>query len=162
MVILPHLDRVSGKGTRFRTKMQVGPQPLGRNKPYAQVMVPHTGKFRSEDGERYYRHSKGARISKASHFDFDYELGHKIKFLCVAKGSPRPSITWFKDGMEVYQHGYMHISEHNKGKRRLKSKMEIDPATQGDAGVYECHANNKWSMDMRSFRTDYVIEFEKK
>ena len=23
---------------------------------------------------------------------------------------------------------------------------------QGDAGVYECHANNKWSMDMRSFR----------
>ena len=54
---------------------------------------------------------------------------------------------------------------------------------QGDAGVYECHANNKWSMDMRSFRfgaenafqvrpasltdeclfrTDYVIEFEKK
>ena len=100
---------MSGKGTRFRTKMQVGPQPLGRNKPYAQVMVPHTGKFRSEDGERYYRHSKGARISKASHFDFDYELGHKIKFICVAKGSPRPSITWFKDGMEVYQHGYMHV-----------------------------------------------------
>ena len=90
--------------------MQVGPQPLGRNKPYAQVMVPHTGKFRSEDGERYYRHSKGARISKASHFDFDYALGHKIKFICVAKGSPRPSITWFKDGMEVYQHGYMHVS----------------------------------------------------
>ena len=22
--------------------------------------------------------------------------------------------------------------------------MEIDPATQGDAGIYECHANNKW------------------
>ena len=109
--IVPQVERVSGKGTRFRTKMQVGPQPLGRNKPYAQVMVPHTGKFRSEDGERYYRHSKGARISKASHFDFDYELGHKIKFICVAKGSPRPSITWFKDGMEVYQHGYMHVSK---------------------------------------------------
>ena len=25
----------------------------------------------------------------------------------------------------------------------LQSKMEIDPATQGDAGIYECHANNK-------------------
>lgn len=22
--------------------------------------------------------------------------------------------------------------------------MEIDPATQGDAGIYECHANNKY------------------
>ena len=104
------ITQLEGKGTRFRTKMQVGPQPLGRNKPYAQVMVPPTQRFRSEDGERYYRHSKGARISKASHFDFDYELGHKIKFICVAKGSPRPTITWFKDGMEVYQHGYMHVS----------------------------------------------------
>ena len=27
-------------------------------------------------------------------------------------------------------------------------------SSQGDAGVYECHANNKWSMDMRSFRYD--------
>ena len=110
MCPLPFTTQLEGKGTRFRTKMQVGPQPLGRNKPYAQVMVPPTQRFRSEDGERYYRHSKGARISKASHFDFDYELGHKIKFICVAKGSPRPTITWFKDGMEVYQHGYMHVS----------------------------------------------------
>ena len=30
-----------------------------------------------------------------------------------------------------------------RGKHRIKSKMEIDPATQGDAGIYECHANNK-------------------
>ena len=31
---------------------------------------------------------------------------------------------------------------------------------QGDAGIYECHANNKWSVDMRSFRTDYNIFFD--
>jgi hypothetical protein len=31
---------------------------------------------------------------------------------------------------------------------------------KGDAGVYECHANNKWSVDMRSFRTDFVLDTE--
>ena len=35
------------------------------------------------------------------------------------------------------------ISQYWRGKHRIKSKMEIDPATQGDAGIYECHANNK-------------------
>ena len=31
---------------------------------------------------------------------------------------------------------------------------------QGDAGTYECHANNKWSIDMRSFRTDYTTDYD--
>jgi hypothetical protein len=134
--------------------------PIGRHTDYAQIRVPPNNKFRTEDGERYYRHTKGAKITKSSHFDYDYELGHKIKFICVAKGSPRPTIRWFKDGSEIYEHDYLHISEYHTGKRRLKSKMEIDPATQGDAGVYECHANNKWSVDMRSFRTDFVLDTE--
>ena len=124
------MDDVSGKSTRFRTKMKVGPTKLGRHTQYAQVKVPPTNRFRSsscqsinrsfdhlepiryrsDDGERYYRHTKGARITKSSHFDYDYELGHKIKFICVAKGSPRPTITWFKDGAELYEHHYLHVS----------------------------------------------------
>lgn len=35
--------------------------------------------------------------------------------------------------------------------------MEIDPTTQKDAGYYECQANNKYSIDIRGFRTDYVM-----
>ena len=35
-----------------------------------------------------------------------------------------------------------------RGKHRIKSKMEIDPATQGDAGIYECHANNKYQLTL--------------
>ena len=105
--------------------------------------------------------SQGAKITKASHFDYEYVLGHKIVFLCVAKGKPRPNIVWFKDGRELYAHRYLHvksgneifsvsyfvlfqISQYWRGKHRIKSKMEIDPATQGDAGIYECHANNKY------------------
>ena len=37
---------------------------------------------------------QGAKITKASHFDYEYVLGHKIVFLCVAKGKPRPNIVW--------------------------------------------------------------------
>lgn len=43
----------------------------------------------------------------------------------------------------------------------LKSKMEIDPATQADAGIYECHANNKYAVDTKAFRTTYIAEFNK-
>lgn len=46
----------------------------------------------------------------ASHFDLEYVLGHKIAFLCVARGNPRPHITWFKDGAEIYTHHYLHVS----------------------------------------------------
>ena len=52
---------------------------------------------------------QGARITKASHFDYEYVLGHKIVFICVAKGKPRPKIIWFKDGRELYDHDYLHV-----------------------------------------------------
>ena len=40
-----------------------------------------------------------------------YHLGRKISFICVAKGYPRPNITWMKDGLELDAYaGYEHVS----------------------------------------------------
>lgn len=57
---------------------------------------------------------QGAKILLASHFDYEYMLGHKIVFVCVAKGTPQPQITWFKDGIELYAHSYLHVSMAHK------------------------------------------------
>ncbi|CAH0390582.1 unnamed protein product [Bemisia tabaci] len=105
----------------------------------------------------YYENSDGARIVKSSHFELDYMLGRKITFFCMAQGFPRPHITWFKDGIELYAHKFFQVHEWPVGNDTMKSKMEIDPTTQKDAGYYECQADNQYAIDRRGFRTDYVM-----
>ncbi|KAJ8973618.1 hypothetical protein NQ317_003248 [Molorchus minor] len=107
--------------------------------------------------KNYYENKDGAKIVKASHFEFEYMLGRKITFFCMAQGYPRPEITWFKDGIELIYHQFFQVHEWPIGNDTVKSKMEIDPTTQKDAGYYECQANNKYSIDSRGFRTDYVM-----
>lgn len=46
------------------------------------------------------------------------------------------------------------------GTDTVKSKIEIDPATQMDAGIYECTADNQYSVDRKSFKTDFSIAFD--
>lgn len=52
----------------------------------------------------------------------------------------------------------LQVHEWQEGKA-IKSKMEIDPATQMDAGYYECQADNKYAVDVKGFSADYSIEF---
>ncbi|XP_077301871.1 noktochor [Arctopsyche grandis] len=133
---------------------------ISKTKSRVQIGLPITGKYRDVDSDQYYNNNNGAKILLASHFDYEYVLGHKIAFLCVARGSPRPHITWFKDGIEIFSHLYLHVHEWRMGKDKVKSKIEIDPATQMDAGVYECTADNMYSIDRRSFKTDFSIAFD--
>ncbi|EEC10723.1 cell adhesion molecule, putative, partial [Ixodes scapularis] len=105
--------------------------------------------------KEYYDNPNGAQIEKASHFDYEFFLGHKIVFICVARGVPRPRITWYKDGIEIFAHPYMQISEWQLEGDRIKSKLEIDPARQMDSGNYECQADNKYAIDSRTFKADF-------
>ncbi|XP_060829728.1 immunoglobulin domain-containing protein oig-4-like isoform X2 [Bombus pascuorum] len=132
----------------------------GKTRSRVQIGLPITGKYRDPESDQYYNNHDGAKIVLASHFDLEYVLGHKIAFLCVARGNPRPHITWFKDGAEIYTHLYLHVHEWQVGPDKVKSKLEIDPATQMDAGVYECTADNMYSIDRRSFKTDFSIAFD--
>ncbi len=103
---------------------------------------------------------QGARIVKSSHFMMRYHLGRKISFVCVARGVPRPQITWLKDGMELNSYaGYegVGVSEWRKGEDLIKSKLEIDPAMPKDAGFYECQTDNKFAIDNRGFIAKYEL-----
>ena len=55
--ILKELDT---KTSRVRTnyKLRVGNKPIGRYTPYSQVRTPPSGKYSSEESERYYRHAR--------------------------------------------------------------------------------------------------------
>ncbi|XP_026465412.1 immunoglobulin domain-containing protein oig-4 [Ctenocephalides felis] len=116
---------------------------------------PEKIQYRNPAAINYYDHKDGAKIVKSSHFELDYMLGRKITFFCMAQGLPRPSITWFKDGVELFHHRFFQVHEWPMGNDTLKSKMEIDPTTQKDAGYYECLADNQYAIDRRGFRTDY-------
>lgn len=122
--------------------------------------MPITGKYRDPESDQYYNNPNGAKILKASHFDLEYQLGHKIFFVCEAQGQPRPFITWYKDGSEIIMHSNLHVHEWYISTNRLKSKIEIDPATQMDAGVYECTADNLYAIDKKIFKTDFSIVFD--
>ncbi|CAL1268446.1 unnamed protein product [Larinioides sclopetarius] len=117
----------------------------------SQRLIFYTNPRRKE----YYDNENGAKIIKASHFDYEFLLGHKISFICAAKGDPRPRVTWFKDGIELHAHPYLQITEWHKGHDYIKSKLEITPARQMDSGTYDCEANNKYSIDRRSFKADF-------
>ncbi|XP_050738533.1 immunoglobulin domain-containing protein oig-4-like [Eriocheir sinensis] len=107
--------------------------------------------------EQHIKPNRGAaRVVQASHYELEYVLGRKIIFLCTARGNPRPRITWYKDGVELYAHNYFQVHEWEIGRHKLKSKMEIDPATLMDVGYYECQANNIHAVDHRGFRTQYT------
>ncbi|KAF7267936.1 immunoglobulin domain-containing protein oig-4-like [Rhynchophorus ferrugineus] len=129
---------------------------FGKGRLYSS-RIPVTIQHRSPQSATYYENKDGAKIVKSSHFEYEYMLGRKITFFCMAQGLPRPEITWFKDGIELYHHKYFQVHEWTEGNDTIKSKMEIDPATQKDAGFYECQANNQYAIDYRAFRTDYAM-----
>ncbi|KAJ8961197.1 hypothetical protein NQ318_008880 [Aromia moschata] len=145
-VSISHTARGGGRGKTGRR----GSRLYNSRMP---VIIQH----RNLASKNYYENKDGAKIIKASHFELEYMLGRKITFFCMAQGLPRPEITWFKDGIELLYHKFFQVHEWPMGNDTMKSKMEIDPTTQKDAGYYECQANNKYAIDSRGFRTDYVM-----
>ncbi|TRY79459.1 hypothetical protein TCAL_06783 [Tigriopus californicus] len=133
---------------------------LPHNKRPPNLLSPGVFSFKTPTSTQYYFHDQGARIIKSSHFMKRYHLGRKISFVCVARGHPRPHITWLKDGLELNSYaGYegVGISEWRLNGDMMKSKLEIDPAMPKDAGFYECLGDNKFAIDRRGFIAKYEL-----
>ncbi|XP_063953801.1 titin-like isoform X4 [Lytechinus pictus] len=64
--------------------------------------------------------------------------GESLTFECRITGDPKPSVSWFKDGVKVEQ-GVFQISEDGQF-----HKLEILEVFDEDAGVFECRAKNDY------------------
>ncbi|CAG2104132.1 unnamed protein product [Medioppia subpectinata] len=143
IVLNSMIEGKRGRGSRRRGRMR---------KQGSSRFLFYTNPRRKE----YYDNPNGAQIIQASHFDYEFYLGHKVSpnhfFLDIISLHYLISrlysyvyqlvirITWFKDSIELdpHLHPYLQISEWKYGKDKIKSKLEIDPARQMDSGTYEC------------------------
>lgn len=86
---------------------------------------------------------QGARIVKSSHFELDYMLGRKITFFCMAQGFPRPHITWFKDGIELYAHKFFQVTF------RTLTKLQIQRNPRSPAISKSVELKEKKKIELR-------------
>lgn len=66
----------------------------------------------------------------------DKPVGHNVKLKCQVSGEPEPSITWFKDGMELREGP---LGGESRLTRHYLHLMDLRPQ---DAGTYTCAAAN--------------------
>lgn len=50
---------------------------------------------------------------------------------------------------------YFQVDTFPLNERTLKGRIEIDPATAGDAGIYTCMAHNEYAVFVKNFQTNY-------
>merc|ERR1712062_882787 len=59
LILLPEGNDSKTSRVRTNYKLRVGEQPIGRYTEYSQVRIPPTGKYRSDEASKFYRHPKG-------------------------------------------------------------------------------------------------------
>lgn len=67
--------------------------------------------------------------------DKEFATGEYVVLQCLAKGIPKPTISWFKDGEAIIateRHFFIHDNQ----------MMIIVDSVQSDSGIYECRLNN--------------------
>ncbi|XP_068599564.1 hemicentin-1 [Brachionichthys hirsutus] len=70
--------------------------------------------------------------------------GRMASLLCVADGTPTPTVSWFKEGLNL-------IPDHRLKFLNLNTTMQIIPAQVSDTGRYTCVANNTAGQANRHF-----------
>uniref|UniRef100_A0A0K0E190 Ig-like domain-containing protein n=1 Tax=Strongyloides stercoralis TaxID=6248 RepID=A0A0K0E190_STRER len=126
----------------------------GKNKGKTNLQMAQVAEFSLIKNEL--SDNRSAQIITGSHFSQTFRLGYKLVLICRAKGQPRPNIKWFKEGAEMQQRNNIHYYERVINENEIWSKLEIDPATMGDQGIYACVANNPLGVMAKNFKAEYT------
>lgn len=70
--------------------------------------------------------------------------GNSASLLCVADGTPTPSLSWFKDGLTLIADPHLHFLN-------LNTTLHIVLAQVNDTGRYTCVADNTAGQASRHF-----------
>lgn len=91
-------------------------------------------------------------IVKTRHAESKLNSGWKITLICMAYGSPRPWIRWYKDG----KHLDLGINESVIGNHIIKSVLEIQTPYVSIVTdkKYRCIAGNNVDADSRMFTVE--------
>jgi len=65
-----------------------------------------------------------------------------LTLTCTATASPRPNITWYKDGAELMEGGQVSITSKEEGERVLESTLTVTSPFLDGIGSYTCTAEN--------------------
>ncbi|XP_063057570.1 obscurin isoform X3 [Engraulis encrasicolus] len=84
--------------------------------------------------------------------DCTTKLGQTIKLSCKVTGSPRPVVTWFKDGLSLEMDEQHIISESNTG----TCCLVLTGLTMADSGQYICYASS--SMGNASTMAKIIVD----
>jgi hemicentin len=79
-----------------------------------------------------------------------------INLECKVSGTPEPSVTWRKDGMEIISNNKQLYSTSQD-----EQILRILNAKKSDAGTYECEAENVVGRAKKSFNLDVKGNFFK-
>lgn len=109
-------------------------------------------KFAFAEEEYYHFLRRGSPITSAE----SPIITRTIRLNGVANPHSQPGFPVSHSPPDVSPPRLLQVHEWEIGNNKLKSKMEIDPATPMDVGYYECQANNKHAVDHRGFRTQYT------
>jgi hypothetical protein len=73
--------------------------------------------------------------------------GYPATLKCVARGYPKPTITWMVNNTRLHPSSKLHIEEtHHDGDNYFHSSLRLDNVLTDNIGVYNCTARNNVSQ----------------
>lgn len=82
-------------------------------------------------------------------------VGEHLTLRCPARGDLPLSFTWAKDGVTLSGVGDMEVRQEDSGRT---SVLVLSSTLRSQAGVYTCHAANRYGADSATFFLNVVGE----